>query len=212
MSAEDLIAREALKLEDVPRQFVAANAISSVRAIEGQVLATPLSAGEQVTTARFQFPSQAGLAYTVPEGMVAVSISNDAVKGVAGLVKPGDYVMAVASFDAPTGDEQSAGRDESNQITRVLLPKLRVLAVGGNIGTESAPTEEERGASPTLGSGRQQDPDTGPPSTLTVAVSPANLEKLVFAENNGEVHLALMSAADEAVPPTKGRTFQTIFE
>ncbi len=219
MSADELIERKVIVREAVPRQFVAADAVSSARAIEGQVLATGLSAGEQVTKARFQYPSQAGLAYSIPEGLVAVAISNDSVKGVAGLLKPGDFVMVVATFEEPTEEDKEADRQQTatpkkDTITRILLSRVRVLATGGTIGAEAA-------ADPAAGDDRgvlaaQRDTDvageTVAPSTVTLGLSPGDVEKLVFAEENGKVHLALLGATDQAIPPTGGRTFQTIFK
>lgn len=205
MSAEELVERELIVTREIPREFVNADAVSSARAIEGQVLADPLAEGEQVTRARFQYPSQAGLAYSIPEGYVAVSVPNDEVKGVGGLVKPGDHVVVLVTF--------KPGPDGIEPLTRILFSKVRVLAIGTALGAEtSSPEGTESGNEGVLGGDRSSGAQAGVPSTLTLALSPADVEKLVYAESNGEVWLALHATTDADVPATSGRTLQDIFQ
>ncbi|MBN2404253.1 MAG: hypothetical protein JXE06_01580, partial [Coriobacteriia bacterium] len=75
MTAEEMLGEGYVELQDVPRRYVADGAVSSVSMIEGKVLATSLSSGEQVTGARFKYPSAVGLAYSIPDGFVAMSIA-----------------------------------------------------------------------------------------------------------------------------------------
>ena len=79
LSSAELVEKGLVAEEKIPRRFVAGDAVSSIRSIEDQVLAVPVSAGEQLTRGRFQYPAQAGLAYTVPEDFVALSIDVDPV-------------------------------------------------------------------------------------------------------------------------------------
>ncbi len=203
MTAEELIARGILAEEEIPREWVSAGAVSSERAIEGQVLAAPLTAGEQVTRARFQYPDEAGLSYTVPEGYVAVAVANDEVIGVGGLIKPGDTVMVVATVD-PTGAE---GEPES----RILLPSARVLAVGRSLGAEPTPAEEDEGQG-VLATNRNSTADEPAPTTVTLAVTPADLERLVFASEKGTIWMALTAPTEPLEVTTTGRTYSTLFE
>lgn len=202
--ADDLIDSGQIVTREVPRRYVSADAVSSPKAIRGQVLAAPLSAGELVTTARFQAPKEAGLAYSVPKGLVAVSIPSDAVKGVAGLLKPGDFVMVVATFEpGPNGVEA---------LTRVLLPKARVLAVGTDVGAQSAVSQGDDRSLTANTTEAQQQEQTGAAPTVTLALAPLDAEKLVFAEEQGSVWLALLPATETEVPGTVGRTLQTLYE
>jgi pilus assembly protein CpaB len=203
-TAEAALADGLIAVREIPRTYVSAGAVSSPRAIDGQVLAAALSPGEQVTRERFQLPSQAGLAYSIPEGFVAVAIPSDAVKGVAGLLKPGDHVMVAATFDPGPNTEDAA--------TRVLLGKARVLAVGTSVGVEAPPAEQQRGAG--IGSNTQEDEQasTTAAPTVTLALTPADAEKLIFAEEKGSVWLALLPAGDTTVPATTGRTLNTLYK
>jgi len=205
MSAEELIERELIMIEEVPRQFVSADAVSSERVIEGQVLADPLAEGEQVMRARFQYPSQAGLSYTIPDGYVAVSIPNSAVKGVSGLVRPGDHVMILVTF-AP-------GPDSTEPLTRVLLEKVRVLATGSRITSEYETSDEDDDSGSALSASRSSSSSNEEiPGTITLALPPVDVERIVFAEENGSVWLALHATAGADVPITQGQTLQTVFE
>ncbi len=202
-AAEQLLADQLIVRQSIPRRYVADGAVSAVGSIEGKVLAESVSNGEQITQARFKFPSQAGLAYSVPPGYVAVAISNTAVKGVAGLVKPQDHVMVVATFDpGPDGEA----------VTRVILRNVRVLAVGQSVGAEAPQTTQTGGGGIVGGQSAAANEQQATASTITLALSAAELEKLVFAEEKGSVWLALLASGDADVPATAGRTLRTVLE
>ncbi len=128
-SAADLAAKT--ERAEIPREYVAADALTSLRPVDGQVLMTPVGKGEQLTTSRFQVAATAGLSFAVPKGMVAVSMGSDEVHGVAGLVKPGDSVVVVASM-------KTNANDENSWESRVLVPAAKVLACGSSTGASSS--------------------------------------------------------------------------
>ena len=130
-----------------------------------------------------------------------MSISSDAVKGVAGLLKPNDSVMVAATFKpGPNGEEA---------LTRVLLPKARVLAVGTNVGAE-APVQEQSGGGGLAGNARDDQAQAA--ATVTLALTPGDLEKLIFAEEQGSVWLALLPATATEIPVTPGRSLETVYK
>ncbi len=198
-SADELIEEGLIVRESIPRRYVAEGAVSSAASIEGQVLAEGVSAGEQITQARFKFPSQAGLAYSIPADYVAVAISNNAVKGVAGLVKPGDHVMAVVTFD-PGPDGQP--------LSQIFIRKARVLAVGTSVGAEPAAAATNGGGG--LGGQSAQEQEQPTANTITLALSPADVERLVFAEEKGTVWLALLGSTETEAPVTPGQTLESV--
>ena len=202
MSAEELIEKKLIVTEEIPRMYVSSGAVSSVGSIEGQVVSSPLSKGEQVTLTRFQYTAQAGLSYGVPEGFVAVAIPSDEVKGVAGLLKPNDTVMVAATFKpGPNGEEA---------LTKVLLPKARVLAVGTSVGAEAQ--DEEIKTTGVLGGNSSSNDEEKIASTVTLALTPADLEKLIYAEEQGSVWLALLPATATEIPATAGRSLATVYQ
>ncbi len=206
MSGEELADEELLKLETVPRRYVADDAISSTAAIAGKILTVSLAKGEQVSESRFALPSAAGLSFAVPEDFVAISLPNSADRGVAGLIRPGDSVVVYATFEPGSG--------LADAVTKLVLRKARVLAVGAsttNISSTSAPEDGDTSsgslAAPSTTSG-----DTEVPGTVTLALSPADAEKLVFAQEMGKVWLALLGSGTTEVPATSGQTYPGVIK
>jgi pilus assembly protein CpaB len=203
VSSEELIANELIVIEKVPQRYVSAGAVSSEKALEGHVLAAPLSAGEQVTTSRFALPSTAGLAYSIPKDFLAVSIPVDEVKSVSGLVKPGDHVtLFLTSSPGPGGEED---------FTKVLLSDAKVLAVGGSLRqVEDEETEDGEGG---VISASRDDSQVGTAvRSLTIAVSATDAEKVVYAEEAGEVWAALRPATADELPTTTGQSLKTVYK
>lgn len=208
LAAEELLAKKLITLQKVPQRFVAAGAISSEKAIEGRVLADPLSAGEQVTQSRFELPSTAGLAYSIPGELTGLSIPVDEVQGVSGLVKPGDHVTLYVTFD----EDQNAG---TPAITRMLVSDCKVLAVGAALRAESSADANKDGTDSggALSTSRSQNSEADLNArTLTLAVSVSDAERIVFAEEQGSVWCALLPATVSEVPVTGGRTMQNVFK
>jgi pilus assembly protein CpaB len=214
--AEDLFQKKLVAREKVPQQFVASGAISSARAIEGQVLAVALSAGEQLTSGRFQFPSQAGLAYNVPADYVAVSIAVDDVSGVSGFVHPGDNVALMATVEKPAGKGATVGAQAVPEtLTKTLIPKARVLAVGESVGVEQ--TQEQKQSSSGFGSTTASGGTQGAKQTVTLALSMENAERAVFVANEGaagtrSLWLALLPVQSTGARATRGQTLDTVLK
>lgn len=189
LSAEEMVSRGYVELEAVPGRFVPGDALSSIRPVENQVLAVPVSAGEQLTEGRFTFAEEAGLSYTVPEDLVALSMEADDVSGVSGLLRPGDNVIVFASFK-PEGGLNAAR-------TETLIPKARVLAVGSSVSAvaEEIAAESDGGVLGARASSAAY-------STVTLALRPEDAARVVFARQNGSLQLALIpqTAPDGPAP------------
>lgn len=197
MSAEEAVAQGAIVKKDIARQYVAQEAVSAFSKIEGQVCAVSLTPGEQLTQGDFRYATEAGAAYSVPEGHMAVSLRDDPVRGVSGLVKPGDHVAVIATFEERQGDIKTA-------MTRTVLARARVLAVGRSLTSYESTGEATPASSGGLiGSGAQQ--ATGDAvNTVTLAIRPADVERVVFADDQGTVRLALIGTADDTPAKTRG--------
>lgn len=203
LSAEELSAEEYVALVDMPRRYVADGAVSSFAAIEGKLLTVPLTKGEQITSARFSLPTEAGLAFAVPEDYVAVALPNTAPRGVAGLIRPGDSVVVYATFEPGTELEEA--------VTKLILPKARVLAVGSRITYTPETTEDDADDAGSL-AGARAGSDSEIPITLTLALSPADAEKLIFAQEEGRVWLGLLGSGTTEVPATPGQRFPSVIQ
>ena len=119
----------------------------------------------------------------------------DESHGLAGLVKPGDQVVVIATID-PTAD---------NAFTVVLVPKARVLAVNRSVGIERQAASAQAQSSPSL-TGGNVSADSGP-KTVTVALSQVDAAKCVLASERGRIWFALLPAtASTATPAGTGVT------
>lgn len=203
MTAEELFSGGYVEKREIPSEFVAQGAISSSAAVEGQLLASAVSSGEQLTKARFAYASQAGLAFSVPKDYLAVSMADSAVIGVSGLVKPGDFVAVIATFEVGSGDITHAE-------TKIIIPKARVVAVGGSLSTvESTVTVTKKSS---VLSSNSKASASAEPLTITLALSPADTEKLVFADHEGGVRLALLPSGTTNVAKTAGARYGDVIK
>lgn len=184
--AATLISAGFAEEREVPRQYVTDGAISTLESVSGKVTATAIARGEQLTSPRFTLAAELGLSFAIPDGYVAVSVPDNPTRAVSGFVTPGDYVMVMATFDV------------DGLITRTLIKKARVIATG---------KETTQTATPEV------DPVTGEPvqveqvPTLTLALSPVDAERIVFAQEGGSVWYALISSEQTVIPDTKGERY-----
>ena len=182
-AASAIMKRGQVKTVEVPKRYLAQNALASLDGYGNRVLTSPLGRGEQLTGKRFRSEEKSAIANKLPAGRLAMAISVDEVTGVGGKIQAGDKIFVLATFEPGPG-----GTD----ITRVLLRDIKVL---------DAPTEAARtGAAATVSK-----------STITLAVTPSQAEKLVFAEEKGAVWISLSPAGSRNLPGTTGETMESIF-
>ncbi len=225
---EAIISSEAVVLEAVPQKYLANGVLTTLEDYEGYVTAAPINKGEQITTTNFVKPEQIGLAFTIPEDMVAVSIPINEIIGVSYLINIGDMVNVIATFSPPGEEEEEAVLEEvpeeetagleaveevsgagvTEEITKTLLWNVEVLHIGirtiahrqdFQIEDEEAETEE----------GSEEFTDI---RTVTLALTPEQAEKLVFTEEHGSVWLALLPVGGIEKTDTPGQTYKNIFE
>src|SRR5579884_2864594 len=97
VAAQDIPARVTITpqmLAQVTRPTAAVdpNTVSDPKMVVGALSLITIPAGSSITSAMVGHPSDVGLPVRLKEGMRAVSVQIDKVKGVSGLIEPGDYV------------------------------------------------------------------------------------------------------------------------
>ena len=197
----EIMDKRLARFQNVPQKYVASGVIDSSKDIDGQVLAFPVQKGEQITADSFKYNTKAGLAFAIPKDQVALSISVDEVKGVSGMIKAGDLVDIIATLSGSTG---AAGDDD---MTKILLQKVKVIAVGNVIAPQEGRADEPK----TLTSSGGSSSDTKK-QVVTLALAPADAEKVVFAEEKGSVWLSLLPASELEPVSTPGQTQETVFK
>lgn len=118
----------------------------------------------------------------IPQGMRAVTISVTDETGVAGLIRPGDRVDIVGNFQVQAG-KTATGMPIQGLYTQTMLQNVEVLAVGKDAGIGLS---EELAKNPLAASEQ-----FSKPSTLTLAVDPANAQKLIHVRNAGTLSASL---------------------
>jgi len=234
-TVESIIANEAVMLEAVPRKYLANGVLVSLEDYLGYVVAAPINEGEQITSTRFIKPKDIGIAFIIPEDMLAISIPVNEVIGVSNLINVGDAVNVIATFkpseeqievieevpqeleeilEVEEGAEEAAVPVEEekpqiiSEITKTLLWNVEVLYIGTRILIE----EEADEAGGIFGTAQRREEQTLEIRTVTLAVTPEQSEKLVFTEEMGSVWLALVSTEGIEKEDTTGQTYDNIFE
>lgn len=204
-TAEEIVDRKLVEPVSVPSAYVSEDVISKTNAIDGMVLAGPISKGEMVALGRFALPVDAGLSHTVPDGYVAVSLPAAGVRGLSGLLRPGDFVAVMGTFEPDGGLEEAR--------TKIVLRKARVLAIDRNVtpGTTGSGAPAQEGGGGVLGGGSESSAVVEPGS-ITLALTPAEAEKLVFSQEEGKVWLALIASSATEVPATTGQVYSSVIK
>lgn len=198
-----------LGTETLPATSVPANAVTSItpdisslvtdsNVQPGQLLLRPLLvAAAQVTS---------GLA--IPNGMVAVAVMFCVPEAVAGNVHPG---AQVAVFDTIAQGSSSAGNQgacsgqrqqssNANATTRLVLPRVTVLAVG----PATPPTQSGSTTTPSAATSNTAQND----ELVTLAVDQQDAERLIVLTESGLPYLALVNASSSLSVTTTGISAQ----
>jgi pilus assembly protein CpaB len=173
IAAQDIPARATITqqmftIETRNQSVVQPGALSDPTKAVGSVALITIPSGSQITQADVGTTAQAALPVRLQPGMRAVSIPIDKVKGVSGLVQPGDRVDVIAIPPRQGGQQP---------VAVTILRGIRVLAIGATLENASAtPSPDEQNA-----------------TTATLEVNPKQADLLAMADVNTTLRLALRS-------------------
>lgn len=167
--------------------------------LSGALVLKPIKAGDVIS------PS-ALLARTDPEfvaavlapGMRAFTIEVDMVTGGAGLLRPGNRVDVILAAQTDPQKSRAFASQKNFDVARTLLHNLRVIAVDHTIEPKGF------GADPQSSDPRMVRSSTpaniNRKGTVTLEVTPKDVELLTVARSNGQLSLSLRnSQSGEAV-------------
>nr|WP_320145273.1 Flp pilus assembly protein CpaB [uncultured Anaeromusa sp.] len=168
---------EMLKEEKVPGKYAQPGAITSLSSLVGVVAKDSIGAGEQITERRLLLDMK-GVGFTgiIPANKRAMALAVNDANSVGGLIKAGDYVDALVTFDSGSVGENAS---------RMLLQKLLVLAVNRETGLDSGSNAASNEG------GKVVPKEASKATTVTVAVDPEDASKLFLAQDKGKVALIL---------------------
>jgi pilus assembly protein CpaB len=148
-------------------------------------------------------PNRGGL--NIPDGMLAVTVAVRMPSEVAGYLQPGAAVAVFDTFNVaegkgtapvPAGDGL-ASNHAYDQATRLLLPRVQVLATGPRSADRPAGSTNSAGGLSGGGTGSQSDVQ---PVMVTVAVDQDQAQRLVQAAQTGSLYLGLLGNATDPHP------------
>ena len=185
---EGLIAQD-----EIPREFLPETAIQSLEQIEGKVALNALAPNQPVVEGMFVDPaeSQVGFAQRLDGDEVAITISVDDVRGVAGLLVPGDEVNILVTAGGGGGDTNGDGVPDGgggvySRPARFLFQAVRILAIGQSAAPE--PGDDAEAADGPVGSG-----------SITFSVPPEAAQQIASVEP-GSIYLTLLGPDYSPVP------------
>jgi pilus assembly protein CpaB len=156
----------------LPDTAVVPGAVSSLDELNGLAATADLQPGEQVIKSRFADPNSLADAQSapVPKGMEEISLQLDSQRVLGGNLVPGETV----------GVFFTVGKDDAKR-THLGLHRVLVSRVQGGLGPAPASGQASDKPAPM--------PDGGS-VMVTLAVSAADAEKIVFAAENGSIWLS----------------------
>jgi pilus assembly protein CpaB len=172
------IDRIALATAQWPMQAVPVGAFASIDSVVGRVASVAVYNGEPIVPGRLApVGTGAGLEQMIPPGQRAMAVRINDVAGISGLLQPSSRVDVLVTIH----DDQHSDK----QVAKLFMSNMLVLSVG---------TEVQRDT--------QGKPINA--TTVTLAVTPEEAERLAIAMNTGSIQLVLRGYGDPDSVRTKG--------
>ncbi len=162
-----------VRFERVPRALAPADVLSAIGPeFDKQVLTSNIAAGQMLLKANFGAPSGVTSGLPIEDGKIAVTVQTGVPEQVAGFVQVGAQIAIFLTYNVVDKDGTRTGLER----TRVLLPRVEVLAIGTYQVSASATSTSRSGA-----------------LMITVAVTQADAERLIEGLNHGTLYLGLLT-------------------
>jgi Flp pilus assembly protein CpaB len=196
-SGAKLTRGEMISKNEIARRSVAPGAISDVDQVRELIAASPVYAGEQITTRRFRPVEERGVRAQISGNMRAIQVPGEQHQLLAGTLDAGDRVDMVASIKYKLADVSPESAAVGNRgdvervASRVVLRDLLVLRAAEQ---------------PDVGSrvsGREN-------FSVLLAVTDSQAQKLFFVLKNGEWSLQLRPVTDAQDSPGSVETIESV--
>ena len=186
MEVGETVTSKHIKLSRWPQADVPAGAFTSLPEAEGWVARGSIVVGEPLLKAKFLDPELAGrgglLPMLVPEGLRGVTIKVGRAVQESGFVHPNSHVDVVVSI--------AKGGSSRDRTAKVVLQNVLVLAAGQIV--------------------EMHDNKPVRVTTVTLALTPEQVERLVLAQTEGHLMLATRNLNDHRVVRTVGATRRSL--
>jgi pilus assembly protein CpaB len=184
IAAKVVITDKMITQINVPLDITLPIGVSDKTEIVGKMTKERIVQGEPILIERLFEEKMTTMSYAIPKGMRAMTISVNEISQVSTFMTPGDYVDIIVTYEEK--DKELAGRKIFYpKYTKVLMQNVQVLGIGRNM-------EEVNKIEGEL------------PTSVTLAVSLLDAEKLILSEESGTLRLVLRPAADDGIITTPG--------
>lgn len=190
-TAGEAQARGLFEQRKLPRTAVGEGAVVSIEDVRDKMAVAPILKGEPLRVARFGTGAAVNRVLPIASDRQAMSLEVGVPPGVGGFIQPGDHIAIVAQLDVPR-----AGGAQPEPRVAYLLQDVPVLSVGRRVVTDKTEGKAEV--------------DQQQKVLLTLALRPAEVEKLTFAVFQGQVYATLLPP-DAKPAATSGRTRDNAF-
>jgi pilus assembly protein CpaB len=171
------LTKEHIKIVGWPSSSPMQGSFTTADGLVGRGLIQPVRANEPLTENKLApVEAGAGLPPSIPQGMRALSVRVNEVIGVAGFTTPGTRVDVLVTLNR--GDVSMA---------RAVVSNVQVLTAGTLYDQEQS-----------------KDGKAIPSTVVTLMVTPDDAERIVLAQNSGNIMLVLRNPLDVAPTETKG--------
>jgi pilus assembly protein CpaB len=203
-----VVKEEMVEVVAIPKKFMEQDAFevktqADIKLISNLVTRVRIPKGNQMTqSSLISLSPDAGLSVKVPPGYRAAVLGlRDSDQQLKGLVKPGDRVDILVTFDALMGDNRK------EKVTATILQNVLVLAVGTNMGAgmsakqfKTKEVQEEKAS----GMGDQV--------TISLALNPNEAQYLALARITGDTSVVLRGLGDVEMHPMEMASFRKLFK
>lgn len=193
-----------VQVNKVPQEYLQPGVLSSVRDLvneEGKsiyVTVLPILESEQISSSKLiTIGKEMGLATVIPEGKIAFSVILDEANNLGGLLRPGNKVNVLGTFDYEE-------KDKTCSATTMLLQNVNVLSIGKKIvGTPPVLSKDFGKLTPEeLKEEKTVETENESTSVVTLALTSQEATMLTFAREKGKLSLVLRATGDETIHET----------
>jgi pilus assembly protein CpaB len=177
ISARSAVTPEQLELRQIPVALANPNAIRELQAAVGLIARSSILQGEAVLKDRLLQKGQPySLSLLIPQGMRAITVAIDEIKGVAGFLKPGERVDVIGTYEFM--------EPKAHRIAWTVIQDAEILAVAQNMGDPEHPQKADAKIEEQKGPAKLA-------ASVTLAVTPAQAQQLALSEELGVLRLTL---------------------
>ena len=189
----------------IPKNFIEQDSYeiksqSDIKLVSNLVTAVRIPKGNQITqSALISLSPEAGLSVKVPPGYrgCVLPLENDLLR----LIKPGDRVDILVTFDAVMGDNRK------EKVTATILQNVLVLGVGSNLGQGLSGAQAKA-----KDAAASADQAFSEKAGLSLALNPNEAQYLALSSKQGEVAVIVRGLGDVELHPMEIASFKRLIK